>query len=130
MSDPEVKDRKEKKAKKEKKEKKRKAEGDDSESKAKKGSDAVTTPGNSSNQELAELFKELSSFEFKKKDRFKGVAYKKVSATLSAHPEKISCGKDARVLPGVGKESEKKIDEFLSTGKIERLEKYRRGEMD
>merc|ERR1712008_119807 len=30
---------------------------------------------------------------------------------------------------GVGKTSAKKIDEFLETGQIERLEKYRRGDM-
>lgn len=83
-----------------------------------------------SNQEIAALFKELSDFEFKKKEKFKGIAYKKVAEVLKNHEETITSGKLAAALPGVGKESAKKIDELLTTGSIERLEKYRRGEFD
>ena len=46
------------------------------------------------------------------------------------HPEKILNGKEASKLEDIGKISAQKIDEFLSDGKIEKLEKYRRGEFD
>lgn len=82
------------------------------------------------NEAIAALFKELSDFEFKKKDVHRGVAYKKVAARLRGHPEQIRSGKDAQKLEDIGSNSSKKIDEFLSTGKIERIEKYRRGELD
>lgn len=83
------------------------------------------------NEAIAALFKELSDFEFKKKEtKFKAIAYKKVAARLRGHPEQIRSGREASKLEDIGEASRQKIDEFLSTGKIEKLEKYRRGEFD
>jgi len=82
------------------------------------------------NEELAALFKELSAFEFKNKQKWEGRAYQKVADVLSQQPEKITSGSEAKKLQDIGKESAKKIDQFLETGKIDRLEKYRRGEFD
>lgn len=108
--------------------KKRKADGDAESRKEKKAKDEGGDDG--PNADLVAIFKELSGFEFKKKERFKGVAYKNVAATLKDHPEKITSGKEAQKLPSIGPESAKKIDQFLNTGQVERLEKYRRGEME
>ncbi|CAE7267019.1 unnamed protein product [Symbiodinium sp. CCMP2592] len=82
------------------------------------------------NEELAKLFDELSSFEFKKggTSKFAGVAYKSVAATLRGLHEKVDSGKSIAHLKGIGKESVKKIDQYIETGSIERLEKYRNGE--
>ncbi|CAE7211626.1 unnamed protein product [Symbiodinium natans] len=41
---------------------------------------------------------------------------------------KVTAGKSVASLPGIGKESVKKIDQYLETGQIEKLEKYRNGE--
>ena len=79
------------------------------------------------NAPLAGVFKELSSFEYKKGDNIKGTAYKKVSAALAAHTEKITSGKEAKKLAGIGKSSADKIDEFLSSGKVAKLEEYKQG---
>ncbi|CAE7503845.1 unnamed protein product [Symbiodinium pilosum] len=81
------------------------------------------------NEELAALFDELASFEFKKggTSKFAGAAFKKVAATLRGL-EKVTTGKSLASLKGVGKESVKKIDQYLETGKIDKLEKYRSGE--
>ena len=78
------------------------------------------------NAPLAGVFKELSSFEYKKGDNIKGTAYKKVSAALAAHTEKITSGKEAKKLAGIGKSSADKIDEFLSSGKVAKLRAYMR----
>ncbi|CAE7245102.1 unnamed protein product, partial [Symbiodinium necroappetens] len=82
------------------------------------------------NEELAKLFDELSSFEFKKggTSKFAGVAYKSVAGTLRGLDEKVISGKSIAHLKGVGKETVKKIDQYIETGSIERLEKYRNGE--
>ena len=81
------------------------------------------------NEALAALFKELSHFEFKQSQPL-SVAYMLVADTLRAHPDKIVNGVDAQQLPNIGRETGKKINEFLSTGRIERLEEYRRGEFN
>ena len=90
------------------------------------------------NAALAGVFKELSSFEYKKGDNIKGTAYKKgdnikgtaykkVSAALAAHTAQITSGKEAKKLAGIGKSSADKIDEFLSSGKVAKLEEHKPG---
>ncbi|KAF0719190.1 Aste57867_1220 [Aphanomyces stellatus] len=84
---------------------------------------------NQKNQELAEAFAELAGFEFKRGDRFKGGSYSKVAKAIRDAEDVIKTGKEAMKLKGVGKASGAKIDEFLETGKIEKLEEYRAGNM-
>jgi hypothetical protein len=79
------------------------------------------------NAALAGVFKELSTFEYKKGDNIKGTAYKKVSAALAAHTAQITSGKEAKKLAGIGKSSADKIDEFLARGTIAKLEEYKQG---
>lgn len=49
-------------------------------------------------------------------------AYRKAAATLANHPTRITSGAEAKKLPGVGDKISKKIDEFLQTGKVLKLE--------
>lgn len=44
---------------------------------------------------------------------------------LAKHPHRITSGKDAKQLDGVGEKIGKKIDEILTTGKLQKLEKIR-----
>ncbi|ETV75021.1 hypothetical protein H257_10623 [Aphanomyces astaci] len=81
------------------------------------------------NQALAEAFSDLAGFEFKKGDRFKGGSYSKVAKAIRDAEDELTSGKQAMKLKGVGKASATKIDEFLETGKIEKLEEYRAGNM-
>jgi len=80
------------------------------------------------NEDIAAVFIELADFEFKKKDTFKALAYKKVAAALRELTTRVRSGAEASRIPGVGKASSSKIDEYLTTGTVQRLEKYRRGE--
>lgn len=111
---------------------KRKVEPSDQGSPTKKvAKKTAAAPGPAGpNEELAALFAELAGFEFKKKATFKGVAYKKVANLLREYPEKIESGTQVASLQGVGAQSVKKIDQYISTGTMERLEKYRSGDMD
>ncbi|KAG7395889.1 hypothetical protein PHYBOEH_003053, partial [Phytophthora boehmeriae] len=77
------------------------------------------------NQPLADAFAELSGFEFKRGEKFKGGTWSKVAKAIRDCEEEISTGKQALKLKGVGKSSAAKIDEFLETGTLEKLEEYR-----
>uniref|UniRef100_A0A4W5R6V6 DNA polymerase n=1 Tax=Hucho hucho TaxID=62062 RepID=A0A4W5R6V6_9TELE len=52
-------------------------------------------------------------------------AYRKAASVISKYPQKIKNGEEAKKLDGVGKEIAKKIDEFLQTGTLKKLEKIR-----
>uniref|UniRef100_A0A8C8DF67 Crossover junction endonuclease MUS81-like HHH domain-containing protein n=1 Tax=Oncorhynchus tshawytscha TaxID=74940 RepID=A0A8C8DF67_ONCTS len=50
---------------------------------------------------------------------------KKAASVISKYPQKIKIGEEAKKLERVGKEITKKIDEFLQTGTLKKLEKIR-----
>nr|6H5H_A Chain A, polb4 [synthetic construct] len=51
--------------------------------------------------------------------------YYAAAITLDKYPHKIKSGAEAKKLPGVGTKIAEKIDEFLATGKLRKLEKIR-----
>uniref|UniRef100_A0A8C5RRD2 DNA polymerase n=1 Tax=Laticauda laticaudata TaxID=8630 RepID=A0A8C5RRD2_LATLA len=52
-------------------------------------------------------------------------AYRKAASVISKYPSKIKSGSEAKKLDGVGTKIAEKIDEFLSTGKLRKIEKIR-----
>ena len=76
-----------------------------------------TGPGE--NAALSHTFQELSAYESKFGNPFAGKAYAKAAVIIAGIETPITRG--ARV-PGIGKSSAAKIDEFLTTGKIALLE--------
>ncbi|XP_048852780.1 DNA polymerase beta [Brienomyrus brachyistius] len=52
-------------------------------------------------------------------------AYRKAASVIAKYPEKIKSGTEAKKLDGVGAKIAEKIDEFLATGKLKKLEKIR-----
>ncbi|XP_074065130.1 DNA polymerase beta [Macrotis lagotis] len=52
-------------------------------------------------------------------------AYRKAASVIAKYPSKIKSGAEAKKLDGVGTKIAEKIDEFLSTGKLRKLEKIR-----
>lgn len=75
------------------------------------------------NQELADVFDSLCYHET---DEFKKAAYDDAAYAISKLTFKVTSGeqlsKGPKKVPGIGKGIAKKIDEFLKTGKIKRLE--------
>lgn len=75
------------------------------------------------NQELADVFDSLCYHET---DEFKKAAYDDAAYAISKLTFKVTSGeelsKGPKKIPGIGKGIAKKIDEFLKTGKIKRLE--------
>ncbi|CAJ1331929.1 unnamed protein product [Effrenium voratum] len=80
------------------------------------------------NEDLIGQFRELASYEFKNGSKFAGIAFNKVVAVLKGLEEKVSSGSAIAHLPGIGKETVKKIDQYLEKGIIDKLEKIRNGE--
>lgn len=50
-------------------------------------------------------------------------AYRNAASVIAQHPTRITSGSEARQLKGVGAKIALKIDEFIKTGKLEKLEK-------
>lgn len=49
-------------------------------------------------------------------------AYRKAASALAKHGTRIKSGEEARKLEGIGDKISKKIDEFLDTGKLRKLD--------
>lgn len=74
-------------------------------------------------QNLYNEITELANYERNvSKNIYKYNAYRKAAGTLSGLTERIKNGQEAKKLPGIGEKIAKKIDEFLSTGKLQKLE--------
>jgi DNA polymerase/3'-5' exonuclease PolX len=82
----------------------------------------------STNEEIACILEALASLEGEEhgsKDPFRIRAYRKAAEIIRELDYEVLSGEDAMKLPGIGKGIAKKIDEFLQTGEIARLEKLR-----
>ena len=69
--------------------------------------------------ELAEYEKNVS------RNIHKYNAYRTAASSLAQHPVKITSGKEASKLKGVGQKIADKLDEHIKTGRLEKLEKIR-----
>ncbi|XP_075889410.1 DNA polymerase beta [Nelusetta ayraudi] len=83
-------------------------------------------PQESPNEGITDFLVELANYE-KNVNRaiHKYNAYRKAASTISKYPSKIKNGEEAKKLDGVGAKIAEKIDEFLQTGKLRKLEKIR-----
>lgn len=81
----------------------------------------------SPNQDFVDFLIELANYE-KNVTRalFKHNAYRKAASIIAKHPTRLKSGDEAKKLDGVGDKIGKKIDEFIATGKLEKLEKIRK----
>eukprot|EP00049_Salpingoeca_infusionum_P009348 m.155279 g.155279 ORF g.155279 m.155279 type:complete len:351 (+) comp14309_c0_seq3:218-1270(+) len=76
------------------------------------------------NKDICAFLNELADFEKNvSRHMHKHNAYRKASRAVAVYPKRITSGKEAKKLEGVGEKIAKKIDEFLATGKLEKLEK-------
>uniref|UniRef100_A0A3Q2ZPS6 DNA polymerase n=1 Tax=Kryptolebias marmoratus TaxID=37003 RepID=A0A3Q2ZPS6_KRYMA len=83
-------------------------------------------PQESLNEGITDFLVELANYE-KNVNRaiHKYNAYRKAASTIAKYPQKIKSGEEAKKLDGVGAKIAEKIDEFLQTGKLRKLEKIR-----
>lgn len=75
---------------------------------------------------IAGFLYELATYEKNvNRDMHRSGAYRKAAAAISDHADEIKSGDQAMKIKGVGKKIGEKIDEFLKTGKLRKLEKIR-----
>eukprot|EP01119_Soliformovum_irregulare_P023660 TRINITY_DN8310_c0_g1_i1.p1 TRINITY_DN8310_c0_g1~~TRINITY_DN8310_c0_g1_i1.p1 ORF type:complete len:485 (+),score=219.60 TRINITY_DN8310_c0_g1_i1:116-1570(+) len=75
------------------------------------------------NQDITDILEALGLFEKNAGAGVKHKAYMKAATALQLLPSRVTSGKQAMKLDGVGKKIAKKIDEILETGKLAKLEK-------
>ncbi|XP_026309771.1 DNA polymerase beta isoform X3 [Piliocolobus tephrosceles] len=83
-------------------------------------------PQETLNGGITDMLTELANFEKNVSQAIhKYNAYRKAASVIAKYPYKIKSGAEAKKLPGVGTKIAEKIDEFLATGKLRKLEKIR-----
>ncbi|KAL6267686.1 hypothetical protein P5V15_000761 [Pogonomyrmex californicus] len=93
------------------------------------GKRKATNNANNPNQDLCDFLMELADYERNvSKNVYKYNAYRKAAGTLGALTERVKSGEEAKKLPGIGVKIAKKIDEFLQTGKLQKLEDIKKDE--
>ncbi|KAK3931439.1 DNA polymerase beta [Frankliniella fusca] len=76
------------------------------------------------NHDISDFLSELANYERNvNRNIHKYNAYRKAASSISAHPVRLTSGEEARKLDGVGLKISQKIDEYLTTGKLQKLEK-------
>ncbi|BES87960.1 DNA polymerase [Nesidiocoris tenuis] len=79
------------------------------------------------NQDFCEFLIELADYEKNvNRNIHKHNVYRKAANVLASHPTRIKNGDEARKLNGIGAKIAEKIDEFLQTGKLRKLDNIRK----
>ncbi|KAG9488625.1 DNA polymerase beta [Eleutherodactylus coqui] len=83
-------------------------------------------PQETLNEGITDFLVELANYERNvNRAIHKYNAYRKAASVIAKYPTKIKSGAEAKKLDGVGAKIAEKIDEFLATGKLRKLEKIR-----
>ncbi|KAJ8380324.1 hypothetical protein SKAU_G00011020 [Synaphobranchus kaupii] len=83
-------------------------------------------PQETLNEGITDFLIELANYERNvNRAVHKYNAYRKAASVIAKYPEKIKNGTEAKKLDGVGAKIAEKIDEFLTTGKLRKIEKIR-----
>ncbi|KAJ8951147.1 hypothetical protein NQ318_021591 [Aromia moschata] len=86
------------------------------------GKRKATVEGNP-NHDFCEFLTELAEYEKNvNRNIHKYNVYRKASSVLATHPTRVKSGDEAKKLQGIGEKISKKIDEFLQTRKLLKLE--------
>lgn len=78
------------------------------------------------NKDFCDFLMELANYEKNvNRQMHKYNAYRKAVGVLAKHPTRIKSGAEAKKLDGIGDKIAKKIDEYIDTGSLRKLEKIR-----
>uniref|UniRef100_A0A069DYM9 DNA polymerase n=1 Tax=Panstrongylus megistus TaxID=65343 RepID=A0A069DYM9_9HEMI len=79
------------------------------------------------NQDFCDFLIELADYEKNvSRNIHKYNTYRKAASVLAKHPVRIKSGEEARKLNGIGAKIAAKIDEFIHTGKLRKIEEIRK----
>ncbi|XP_066951228.1 DNA polymerase beta-like [Macrobrachium rosenbergii] len=78
------------------------------------------------NADFCDFLIELADYERNvNRNIYKYNAYRNAAAVLAQHPKRIESGSEAKKLKGIGGKIGDKIDEFIKTGSLKKLDKIR-----
>ncbi|KAM3964098.1 DNA polymerase beta-like isoform 2-T3 [Aphomia sociella] len=81
------------------------------------------------NADFCDFLMELSEYEKNvNRNIHKYNAYRKAASVLATHHKRIESGEEAKKMHGIGDKISKKIDEFLQTGKLKKLDNIHQDE--
>lgn len=81
------------------------------------------------NKDFCDFLMELAEYEKNiSRNVHKYNAYRKAASVLANHHKRIGSGEEAKKLSGIGEKISKKIEEFLQTGKLRKLENIHQDE--
>lgn len=84
---------------------------------------------NAPNADFCEFLMELTEYEKNvNRNIHKYNAYKNAASALASLNKRIESGNEAKKLKGIGEKIAKKIDEFLQSGKLQKLENIHQDE--
>ena len=85
-----------------------------------------TTKATRHNEEFIGILAELENYMSKKGEVMRARAYQKAQEAIMTYPDNITSVEQVKGLRGIGKTIASKLNEYLSTGKVEALEKEKR----
>ncbi|RWS06233.1 DNA polymerase beta-like protein [Dinothrombium tinctorium] len=89
--------------------------------------DSKRKPKSHPNEDICDMLNELANYENNvKRDVHRSRAYRKAAKTLSDLNYRVKSGEDAIKLPGIGKSIAAKIEEYLNTGEMKKLNAARK----
>ena len=77
------------------------------------------------NDEFISVLGELENLMIRKGEPFRARAYSKAADSIMKYPEDITDPKQIEGLPGIGKTIMTKLNEYVKTGTLKAIEKYR-----
>lgn len=84
---------------------------------------------NNLNADFCDFLMELAEYEKNvSRNIHKHNSYRKAASVLASHYKRIDSGDEAKKLNGIGDKISKKIDEFIQTGKLRKLDNIHQDE--
>ncbi|RKU40395.1 hypothetical protein DL546_002837 [Coniochaeta pulveracea] len=85
------------------------------------GTKDATASSTNPNARTIEILQSMSDYYGRTNDHWRTTAYRKAITTLKRHPTRITTAKEAYLLPNVGPRLAAKIEEIVTTNKLQRL---------
>jgi DNA polymerase lambda/DNA polymerase IV len=86
------------------------------------GTKDATATSTNPNARTIEVLQSMSDYYARTNDHWRTTAYRRAITTLKQHPTRITTAKEAYLLPNVGPRLAAKIEEIVTTNKLQRLD--------
>lgn len=81
---------------------------------------------NKKNEQLASIFEELAMYEFDDEDTSRGAMFRLMAKRIRNMKQQITSGEQIEKYRGFGPSAKQIVNDYLKTGKVERLENFKK----